>query len=165
MDAGQGKTKAPMLAFLPRTSNAIVRAWLKYYRPVLTKVVSYAIGPAKTLACAHVAVNWFLECNAPVRVCSQERDGSTHELLGANACSATRVHRQERRATQLPRHAGTIATTHLRCCAVITSYAFVFHTGDRRSGCWPRSRRACGAVLGPATLGPIRQAVLRTTEA
>lgn len=35
MEYGQGKTKAPTILRLPQSSNGIMRAWLKFYRPVL----------------------------------------------------------------------------------------------------------------------------------
>ena len=121
MAAGQGKTKAPMLAFLPRSSNAMVRAWLKYYRPVLTKVrmQSYAVVVFFSLSFPFF-LGFFLgltqhnthsrtcgsESGAPVRVRAQERDRSTRQLLGAAARAAARLHRQECGAAQFPRHAG-----------------------------------------------------------
>ena len=51
MEAGHGKTKAPTLLRLPTSSNGIMRAWLKFYRPALLGV---GWQPFACLVCSHL---------------------------------------------------------------------------------------------------------------
>ncbi len=92
-EAGAGKTKAPTLLRLPVTSNGMMRAWLKYYRPVLLKVCRSSSLPCVD-ACSLALFGMCSDARARVRVPSEVGQRASHRLRGADTRAPGQTHWQ-----------------------------------------------------------------------